>query len=208
MLKIALTGGLCCGKSTVAAELCRLGCPVLDADRVGHRFLTSGNPAFTEIIRNFGPSILNDAGEIDRALLAARVFGGGAAAAEDRRRLNQILHPKIMQAVDEELAVLQGQGHPLAIVEAALFVEEGLHTQFDRLVVVTCRQEQKIQRYQARTGRSREEALARIHAQMPDDVKARIADYVIDNSGGLGELRRQVEDLHSLLRVQASPAGL
>lgn len=208
MLKVALTGGLCCGKSTVAAELRRLGCPVLDADRTGHRFLISGNPAFTEIIRNFGPSILNDAGEIDRALLAARVFGGGTAAAEDRRRLNQILHPKIMQAVHEELAALHRQGHALAIVEAALFVEEGLHSQFDRLVVVTCRQEQKIQRYQARTGRSREEALARIHAQMPDDVKARMADYVIDNSGGLEELRRQVEDLHSFLRVQASPASL
>lgn len=207
MLKVALTGGLCCGKSTVAAELLRLGCPVLDADRIGHCFLIPGNPAVTAIVQSFGPSILNDAGEIDRALLAARVFGPTPAAADDRRRLNQILHPRIMQAVHEELAGLQRQGHSLAVVEAALFVEEGLHTQFDRMVVVTCRQEQKIQRYQARTGRTREEALARIHAQMPDDVKARMADYVIDNSGSLEDLRRQVEDLYSVLRAQASPTS-
>lgn len=208
MLKVALTGGLCCGKSTVAAELRRLGCPVLDADRIGHRFLVSGNPACTEIVQYFGPSILNDAGEIDRVRLAARVFGSGSTSAEDRRRLNQILHPRIMQAVHDELAELHRQGHALAVVEAALFVEEGLHTQFDRLVVVTCRQEQKIQRYQARTGRSREDALARIHAQMPDEVKARIADYVIDNSGTMDNLRHQVEDLYSFLRAQASPTAL
>lgn len=204
MLKVALTGGLCSGKSTVASELVRRGCPVLDADFIGHRFLAPGNPAFTELVQSFGPSILNDAGEIDRAQLAARVFGFNAAAIEARRRLNQILHPRIMQVIHDELAGLQQQGRPLAVVEAALVVEEGLHTQFDRLIVVTCKQEQKIQRYQARTGRSREEALARIHAQMPDDVKARIADYVIDNSGSLEDLRHQIEDLNAFLRLQTS----
>lgn len=208
MLKVALTGGLCCGKSTVATELRRLGCPVLDADRIGHRFLVSGNPASAEIVQYFGPSILDAAGEIDRVLLAGRVFGASTAAPEHRRRLNQILHPRIMQAVHDELADLHRQGQTLAVVEAALFVEEGLHTQFDRLVVVTCRQEQKIQRYQARTGRTREEALARIHAQMPDDVKAHMADYVIDNSGSIDDLRHQVEDLYSFLRAHSSPTGL
>lgn len=208
MLKVALTGGLCSGKSSVAAELRRLGCPVLDADRISHRLLLSGNPAYVEIVQYFGPSILNDEGEIDRARLADRIFGLNAEVPEDRRRLNRILHPRVMQAVHEELNGLHSQGHSLAAVEAALFVEEGLHTQFDRLVVVTCRQEQKIRRYQARTGRSRADALARIHAQMPDDAKARMADYVIDNSGSLDALRRQVGDLYSWLRAQASPTSL
>lgn len=203
MLKVALTGGLCCGKSTVAAELQRLGCPVLDADQIGHRFLLSGNPAHDEIVQYFGPAFLHESGAIDRRRLGERVFSN----AEDRRRLNQILHPRIMAVIERELAELEQQGHPVGIVEAALLVEEGLYTRFDQLVVVTCKPEQKIQRFQARTGGSREEALARIRAQWPDDAKARLADFVIDNSGDRASLRLQVENLFSCLNASSASAS-
>lgn len=200
MLRVALTGGLCCGKSTVAAMLAQLGCPVIDADQIANRLLQPGTAASARVTAQFGEGMLRDDGGIDRARLAARVFADENA----RRTLNGILHPLIIEEIDRELDALAHQGRGLAVVEAALFVEEGLYRRFDRLIVVTCDAEQKIARFEARTAGTREQALARINAQLPDEEKAHVADFVIDNSGPLERTRKQVEDVYASLRAAST----
>lgn len=200
MLRVGLTGGLCSGKSTVARWLKEMGIPVLSADEIGHVFLAPGTPTHAHLVAAFGPAILDATGAIERKELARLAF----ATREAVRQLNAILHPPIVAEIDRRLTELEGQGQPLAIVEAALFIEAGSHRRFDRLIVVTCDREEKIRRFQRRNGGSRAEAEARLAAQLPDAEKARLADYVIDNSGSLEETRRQVRDLHAALRSLGS----
>ncbi|MGH9540823.1 MAG: dephospho-CoA kinase [Terriglobales bacterium] len=199
MLRVGLTGGLCSGKSTVAAWLAEMGIPVLNADAIGHEFLAAGTPVYAALVNTFGPAILDAGGAVDRRALASRAFASPAAT----RSLNAILHPPIQAEADRRLAELERAGQPLAVVEAALFIEAGSHRRFDRLVVVTCDREEKIRRFLLRAHASRAEAEARLAAQMPDEEKARLADFVVDNSGTLDGLRRQVNDLGAQLRVIA-----
>jgi dephospho-CoA kinase len=199
MLRVGLTGGLCCGKTTVGKMFAELGCPVLDADAIGHQALAE-EPAHSEVLREFGSEVADKPGTIDRARLAGIVFRDP----ERLQRLNAILHPRILDRIASELDRLEAQRHAVAVVEAALMVEAGVERQFDRLIVVTCGDDQKIRRFQMRAGATHDQAVARIAAQMPDEQKARVADFVIDNSGPLDATRHQVENVFAVLRHDAS----
>ncbi len=204
MLHVGLTGGIGCGKTTVAAMMRKLGCIVIEADLLAHKLIEPGQPAYDEILREFGPAVRGVDGRIDRAKLAAIVFADPAKL----QRLNAIVHPRVIEAVDRELAGLERkQPKAVAVVEAALLIESSYHERLDRLVVVWCEPEQQIERLVNRTtgrGLTREEALRRINAQMQLDQKRRLADDEIDCSGPLEITRAQVENLVARLKQIAA----
>jgi dephospho-CoA kinase len=188
MLRVGLTGGIASGKSTVASMLRDSDCLVLELDALGHEMLESGQPSHDEIVAEFGNGILDAAGNIDRSKLGRIVF----ADPEKRERLNQILHPRILDVARQWFAALARPAGPqLAFTEAALIVESGFHKDLDRLVVCWCTPEQQIERLQER-GLSPEQAQQRVAAQMPMDEKRRYADIVIDCSGTLAATETQV----------------
>ncbi|MGH9435033.1 MAG: dephospho-CoA kinase [Terriglobia bacterium] len=191
-----LTGGVGCGKSTVASYFLALGAKVIDADQIGHDLLRPARPAFKEILRQFGGEILSPEGAIDRKRLGAIIF----AHPEKRRALNAVLHPPII-ARQEELAARyrRAKQNAVIIVDAALIYEAGIESRFRKVLVAWCSPEQQIERLMAKPGLSRGEAAARVAAQMPQDEKRRRADYVIDCSVSLDHTRAQVEGIYPRL---------
>jgi dephospho-CoA kinase len=191
MLRVGLTGGIACGKSTVASMLRDLDVTILDADPLVHELLESGQPVYEEVVREFGSEILTPDKKIDRAKLGAVVF------ADHKRleRLNQIVHPRVIDLITKWFGVLdRPDGPPVAIIEAALLIEAGYRGKLDRLIVVRCDQEQQLARLRAR-GLTEEQARQRITAQMPSDEKAKLADDVINSSGSLEHTQQQVVKL-------------
>jgi len=196
MLRLGLTGGIASGKSAVAAMLRELGFAVLDADALAHKLIEPGQPAHADVLSEFGPSIADGAGRIDRAKLAAIVFNDHAKLA----RLNAIVHPRVAEVIARQFDEWQRQGiRDAAFVEAALIIESGIHKKLDGLVVAWCTPEQQLARLIAR-GLSEAEARRRIAAQLPVEEKMRHATEKIDCSGSLEETRRQVVALAAKLR--------
>src|SRR5690348_97069 len=195
MLRIGLTGGIASGKSAVASMLREMGFSVLDADELAHSLIEPGQPAYEEVLREFGSGITDGQGRVDRAKLAALVFSNRTKL----DRLNAIVHPRVAEAVFRQFEDWQRNGtRDAAFVEAALLVESGIHKQLDGLVVAWCRPEQQLERLAAR-GLSEDEARRRISAQMPVEEKLRHATERIDCSGTLEQTRRQVEALGARL---------
>lgn len=207
MLRAGLTGGIGCGKSTVAAMMSELGCHVLNADKMAHALIAPGKPAYEEIRRQFGPTILASDGSIDRARLAAIVF----ADADKLASLNAIVHPRVLAELDSELErISRTDPHGVAVVEAALLIESRYHERLDRLILVTCTREQQLERLTNPTfGRamSREQAEQRIAAQIPLEEKRKLAHDEIDCSGSLDQTTKQVLTLvKQLKQMAAAPA--
>jgi dephospho-CoA kinase len=200
MLRVGLTGGIGCGKSTVAAMMRALGCHIIEADPLAHKLIEPGQTAFQEVVRAFGADILHSDGHVDRAKLGAIVF----ADMDKLLRLNAIVHPRVLKELERlfsEYAVANPQG--VAVIEAALLVEAGYVKHLDRLVVAWCKPEQQMERLLAR-GMSREQIEQRLAAQMPLEEKRRRADDVVDCSVPLEETRVQVERLVAKLKQLAT----
>jgi dephospho-CoA kinase len=203
MLRVGLTGGIASGKSTVAAMLRELDCPVLDADTLGHELLEQGQETYVEVVREFGGEILDTHGNVDRGKLGHIIF----ADAAKRVRLNQILHPRILDVVRKWFAAQGHQGGPeLAVVEAALIIEAGYNKELDRVIVCWCPAEQQLQRLVER-GLTAEQAKLRIAAQMPMEEKRRLGNETIDCSGSLEETERQVMEVVKRLSQPTAPAS-
>jgi dephospho-CoA kinase len=203
MLRVGLTGGVACGKSTVAKMFADLGAYIVDADIIAHELYRPGQEVLQELVKHFGAEILKPDGELDRAKLATLVFDGGRV-----EELNKIVHPAVIRQQDQWMRALgEKDSYAVAIVEAALILEAGVKDHFDRIMVVTCKPAQKVARFAQRTGMSVDEARAdverRTKAQMPDQEKARRADFVIDNSGSVEETRHQVQRIYSEIKVLA-----
>ncbi len=203
MVRVGLTGGLACGKSTVGKLMAERGAQVIQADHIAHMLMRPGKPVYDEVVRHFGPSIVQSDGSIDRKQLAALAFGTGRTA-----ELNRIVHPPVIQAQEVWMDDLKERdASSIAVVEAALILEAGTQGRFDKLVVVTCSPEQRVERFAARHGLGREEAAAeverRMAAQKSDEEKVRAADYVIDNSGTIADLEKKVDALMKELRALA-----
>ena len=198
MLRLGLTGGIASGKSTVAAMLREMGFTVLEADSVAHQLIAPGLPAYGEIVREFGSSVVNADNTIDRSALGAIVFA-------DRAKLdilNAIVHPKVEAQLAAEFEKLQkDRTRKAAFVEAALIVEAGLHKNLDGVVVVWCKPEQQLVRLIER-GLSHDEARKRIAAQLPLEEKLRYATEKIDSSDSLANTRRQAQALTAKLKAR------
>jgi dephospho-CoA kinase len=191
-----LTGGIASGKSTVARMLADLGVPVVDADQVARDVVAPGQPALDEIVRAFGPEVLQPDGALDRKRLGARVFADDAA----RARLNAITHPRIALETQARLAQLAAAGHPLAVYEATLLVENGTHRLLAGLIVCKVDEAEQVARAMRRDHLSADEARARLAAQAPLADKLAVADHVIDTSGTVEQTRHQVTALLERLR--------
>jgi len=206
-LRVGLTGGVSCGKTTVAQMLAQRGAYVVLADEVAHQLMRPGEPVYYEVVRHFGPDVVGIDGAIDRKKLAEAAFGAGRI-----QELNQIVHPAVVARQDawmKEMAVRDPQA--ITVVEAALMLEAGVGKRFDKLVVVTCTLPQKIERFARRhnldLAAAEHEVKRRMAAQLPEDEKVRVADYVIDNSGSLAGLEAKVDALMAELRIQNSTQG-
>jgi dephospho-CoA kinase len=196
MQRLGLTGGIASGKTAVAAMLREMGFAVLDADSLAHKLVEPGEPAYDEVVREFGASIVDPDASVNRAKLATIVFAEPAKLT----RLNAILHPRVEAVIHQQFAEWSSNGtRDAAFVEAALLVEAGYHKNLDGLVVTWCRPEQQLERLRAR-GFSDEDARQRIAAQLPVSEKLRYATEKIDCSGSLEDTRKQVEALAAKLR--------
>jgi dephospho-CoA kinase len=207
MLKVGLTGGIASGKSVVGEMLVALGAHLVEADRIAHELMLPGQPVYNEVVRHFGGGILNPDLSVNRAKLAEAAFGSPGIPSRVQA-LNRIVHPSVIRNQEEWMEEMGRQDpHAVAVVEAALIVEAGAAKRFDRLIVVTCSDEQRIARFAARQKidleAARKEVARRMSAQLPDAEKIEAADYVIDNSGSLEHTREQVRQVWEKLRVEA-----
>jgi dephospho-CoA kinase len=200
MLKVGLTGGLASGKSFVGQALADLGCHLIQADRIGHQVLARGGAAFDPVVAEFGAGILAPDGSIDRTRLAETVF----SQPERLAALTRLVHPPIIRRENELTAEIAArEPGAIVVVEAAVMVEAGSHTRFDKLILAVCTQAQQVERAMLRDRITQEKALARIARQMPLEDKLKFADYVIDTSGDQADTLRQVREVYHLLRSMA-----
>jgi dephospho-CoA kinase len=220
MLKVGLTGGIASGKSVVGEMLVALGAHLVQADHIAHQLMLPGQPVYNEVVRHFGGGILNPDLSVNRGRLAEAAFGSAASAEEDKasaapsavpsriQELNRIVHPAVIRSQEEWMDEMGRQDpHAVAIVEAALIIEAGAAKRFDRLIVVTCSDKQRIARFAARhklaLDAARKEVERRMAAQLPEAEKIKAADYVIDNSGSLDQTREQVQQAWQRVRAEA-----
>lgn len=194
---IALTGGIASGKSTVAARLAEHGAVIIDADRIVRDVQVPGSPVLDRIAAEFGTDVLRPDGELDRAALAARVFGDPEALG----RLNAIVHPAV-KAESQRRFVAALDADPTAVVvyDVPLLVEARVDDPWDLIVVADAPVAVREERLVRERGLDREEARKRIASQVPDEQRRAIADVVIDTSGSLDETLRQTDDLWRRLR--------
>lgn len=189
MRMVGLTGGIASGKSTVSGMLRALGAEIIDADQVARDVVAPGTPALEEIAARF-PGVVRADGTLDRAALGKRVF----ASEEERSALNAITHPRIQAEVLARTQALADKGVPVAVYDAALLVENGLHAAMDGgVILVAASPETQRERLVARDGLSPAEAEARIRSQLPLEEKRGVARWVLENDGDLEQLRGQVE---------------
>jgi dephospho-CoA kinase len=186
-----------------------LGAHLIQADVIAHQLMQPGEAVYQKVVTHFGRALLDSDGTVNRARLAEAAFESPGKGQPSRiQELNHIVHPAVLQRQDEWMTEV-GRADPqaIAIVEAALILEAGAARQFDRLVVVTCRPEQRIQRWASRVGvdeeTARKEVTRRMAAQLPDEEKIKAADYAIDNSGSLDETRKLVAKVHEKLKQEA-----
>jgi dephospho-CoA kinase len=197
VLRVGLTGGIGAGKSEVSRRLAAQGAVVIDADAIAREVVEPGTEGLAEVVEAFGPEVLRSDGSLDRTRLGDIVFADPAK----RERLNAIIHPK----VGERMAALEQAAGPGAIVvhDVPLIAENGRAGVYDLVVVVDASPRSQIERLQRNRDMTREQAEARMAAQASREQRLAIADIVLDNSGSLAELDRQVGDLWTELRRRA-----
>lgn len=203
MLKVGLTGGYATGKSFVAAELERLGCLVIYADQLGHQVLEKNGQAYEPTVKAFGPGILQPDGSIDRKKLAAMVF----ASPELLTALSSFVHPAVLRLEEQTLESWKlQQPNGIAVMEAAILIETGRYTAFDRMILVACDPETQIARGMKRDHLTRDEVLARLARQMPLEEKKKYAHYIINTDGPKENTIRQVDEVFRDLKRLAGSA--
>ena len=184
---IGLTGGIATGKTTVANIFKRLGSPIIDLDRIAHEVVKPGTKSYQEIVGVFGREVLNPKGDINRNKLAHLIFKDKTL----REKLNKITHPVIIKEMKRRAGLLS---FPV-IVDAPLLFEVDLVSFFDKIIVVTCREEAQIKRLRKRDSLGAEEARQRMASQLPLSAKAKRADFLINNDGSFEEIEEQVEKI-------------
>ena len=186
---VALTGGLASGKSSVAQRLEELGVPVIDADVVARRLVEPGMPALAEIVEAFGAEVLDGQGRLDRARMRERIFG----CETDRRMLESILHPKVRGKMREFAASADA---PYVLFVIPLLVETGQAPDMDRVIVVDAPRTLRTARAAARDDSSPATIAAMLASQAAREDRLAVADVVIENTGGIADLRERVDAVH------------
>lgn len=195
MLIIGLTGNIGCGKSSLSKIFMDKGIDVVDADIVS-RQIFEDKELLQTVFEKFGPSIKNNDGSLNRKALGNIVFNDNEKLIE----LNNITHPRIKDKIFNQIRNLEEQGKPIVILDGALLVETGYLDDIDKLIVVTCDEEIQIERIKKRDNCTKLEALSRIKSQMSQVEKVKYADYTIDNSGTIEELKNKAYKFMSYIK--------
>lgn len=203
MMKVALTGNVASGKSAVARIWSDAGVPVIRADDLAREVVEPGSEGLTRVVDAFGGEILGEGGSLDRAGLRSRVFRDPGA----RRRLEGILHPLINALRLEWVARHEAGGTPLVVAEIPLLYEVGLEKEYDAVVLVVAPPGERLRRLTVDRELPEEEAILVMEAQIPQEQKLPLADYVLDNGGSLEDLEIRCLSLLDLLRARARWSG-
>ena len=227
MLRVGITGGLGSGKSTVGRIFAELGAHVIDADEVGRSLMQPGQAVYDRIVEHFGQQVVRPDGSLDRRALTQLAFGGGRDSERNRAELNGIVHPATIAAQEEWMRnVFTADPKAIAIVESALIFEAsgeladnvdtkasapGWRQRFDRIILVTAPNDLKIRRFVERASANSggnptmlaEDARKRLAAQIPDEKKIPVSDWVIDNSGDVGSTRAAVAKIYAQVKATA-----
>jgi dephospho-CoA kinase len=189
MLVVALTGGIGCGKSAVASHLESLNVPVIDADQLAHQLVKPGSPALLTIQNTFGGDLVDDSGALNRSALRKIVFDDP----EQRKRLEEILHPRIREAME---AWITQQTAPYVVLVIPLLFETGQTDLADRVLVVDCEESLQIERVLQRDQLPQEQIRQIMASQVDRQTRLLGADDVIENNGSLEHLIEATERLH------------
>lgn len=197
LLKLGLTGGIACGKSTVAQMLSQKGALIIDADQLAREVVQPGKPAWVGIVNWLGEEVLLEDGSLDRSKIGARVFRDESA----RQQLNALTHPRVRALfLTQSRELAQSYPQKIQVWDIPLLFETGMENLVDYVVVVASREEKQIMRLLERNGLAREEALRRINAQMDLWKKVEAADFVLDNDSTRESLQAQVDQLWEKLQ--------
>lgn len=189
-----LTGGIGCGKSTVATLFSELGARIVDTDQIAHRLTQTGGAALPSIRKEFGDGLIDSSGAMDRTKMRQLVFADGTA----KRRLESILHPLIHE--ESKMIATSASDAPYTIVVVPLLFESDRYQDWlHSSIAVDCTEKQQILRTMQRSKLSEAEVRAIMAQQLSRNERLKLADAVIENDGRLDELRLQVEELHSRL---------
>jgi dephospho-CoA kinase len=200
MLQVGLTGGIATGKSTASKLFVECGVRLIDADVLAREAVAPGRPALRKIAETFGREMLRPDGTLDRERLGKVVFGDPTQL----EKLNAIVHPYVAVAQEQRSREIAGkEPHAVIVYDAALLIEAGSHTRMDKIIVVTADEQTQLARLRARDHLSTEEAKRRIAAQMSLSEKVKLADYVIDGTLPLEQLRKDVQRIYDELKRQA-----
>ncbi len=198
MLIVALTGGIASGKSVVAKILEELGCYIHHADKIAHNLMEPEKPAWKKIVTHFGIKILNEDKTINRSRLGKIIFSDK----KERRFLNELIHPLVLEKKKEVINRLEKEGHyNIFISEAALTIEAGFAEFFDKIILTYCKKEVQIKRLMERDGISRKQTIKIIKSQMQPQEKLKYADYIIDSSSTLQSTVEQTERVYRNLMM-------
>lgn len=183
MIRVAVTGGIACGKSLAASCMRTAGVSVCEADEVAHRLMVPGEPVFRQVLSVFGPGILAADGSIDRRILGGLVFNDAGKLAQ----LNAAVHPAVRDAIGQWLARQEVEGAAVAAAVIPLLFEAGMASGWDVVVCIACAPPVQLARLRSR-GFDEAACASRLRAQMPLDEKIKKADFTIWNDGSPEEL--------------------
>ena len=199
MLLVGLTGGIGSGKSTVARLLGDRGAAVIDADDLARQAVAPGTDGFDRVVQAFGRDILASDGDLDRRRLGEVVF----ADADRRHELEAIVHPEVARLFVEAVD-LHRETDDVVVYSIPLLVERGMADAFDVVMVVVADEGHRVERVVRDRGLDPDEVRGRIAAQVTDDERSRVADVLLDNDGGPGELQVQVDRVWADLAARAA----
>jgi dephospho-CoA kinase len=200
MILVGLTGGVACGKSSVARLFQDCGAILIDADVLARAVVEPGKPAFKAIVKAFGNKVLAADGTLNRAALATLVFRSPAKL----KTLNAIVHPRVAREQAKLVRAIHAQEPEAVIIyDAPVLFEAGAHRRMDKIIVVSADEQTQITRLRNRNHLSKAEALRRIRSQIPLERKIKLADYVIDGTLSYEQTKHEVERIFAELKQLA-----
>jgi dephospho-CoA kinase len=191
-IRLGITGGVGSGKSVVCEYLAQLGVTVVSTDQLAKNAVMPGMPAFDKIVRYFGNGILFEDGSLDRKKLRNVITKDSGK----KKALEQFVHPEVFAGMAEAYQAAQKRREPLIAVEVPLLFEAGMAALFDYILTVTVNPEVRVKRIMERDHVTKEEALALMGIQMPEEEKIRQSDFVIENNGSLEDTRKRLNDVY------------